>query len=560
MCNVLNDIEKKNIDLFIRYYGLEDLITGWEIKAIIDNKEFFAAFYANYPISSLETMNDYIVYLFSLKFCALSETISLLSQDEHKEVIATLSREANAVCETIGKGAVIKFINTHIEEIFAFSDQTNDVRYMTLELIKQYVSGIKAEVYAYLCSNYYWSIIGNFDSFYKVIKSNPSLFEVLYPSGHLADLQKRQLKDSLDIFSVILEGNNETLKALVNDRVSVLCADVEMLVASIMENNVMLHESVVRELTDFLRRIKHPKANDFGVHYKVVEEILYKSIEKNGKKSEYEIPVGKIIEQFCSTENWVARLLSLTHRCDSNSSSLTFKSRLSFSKDETNHIVDFCSTNIPTDSYFTCSHQNMLEIYASVGTGTMLGVMDRSEVFQDYAKLVMSALHFISEQMKREDAQLFEDWSLLDRMLQIIMVNRDLDEKSIQPLCYSAAMFICSFTEKILRLYYIDKVKNDTYVSVENATLGRLLTEMNSKVVEIFDPIHTRHLEFFMSKNGDKKIGHDYRNRLAHWAEMKSSMLTIPFVAKLLWLFTDVLNTIFWYYIKDAEETISSDK
>ena len=68
-------------------------------------------------------------------------------------------------------------------------------------------------------------------------------------------------------------------------------------------------------------------------------------------------------------------------------------------------------------------------------------------------------------------------------------------------------MFTCSLMEKILRLFYVDRVKGKIYVPVEHATLGQLLTENNVEIVNTFDSIHTKHLAFFMLKCGDKKIG-----------------------------------------------------
>ena len=100
-----------------------------------------------------------------------------------------------------------------------------------------------------------------------------------------------------------------------------------------------------------------------------------------------------------------------------------------------------------------------------------------------------------------------------------------------------------------LRLYYVDRVKGELYVPIERSTLGQLLTENNAEIVEAFGSIHVNHLAFFMLKSGDKKIGQNYRNRLAHWTEIKSSSLTVSMVAELLWLFTDVINTFFLYYI-----------
>ena len=479
--------------------------------------------------------------------------VPLLLQEDHKDTITTLSEKANNACAAVKTGDVIKFINSHIEEIFTLENHLYDIRDVTLELIKKYATGIKPNVYAYLCSEHYYLVIDNFDSFFKVIKSDPSLFEKIYPTGHLSDLQERRFKETLDIFSSILQSDNEDLKTLVNDRIAVLCADIEALIPSITGENVMMNEGIVREFTSFLQHIKHPKANDFVIHYKAVEEILFKRIQETGQHSQHEIPVGEIIEQFTKTENWMLRLLSLTHSYVPNSNPPAFKSRLNFGRDETHHLMDFCSSNIPTDRYFTRSHQMMLGVHASVGAGTMVGIMSRPEVYEDYAKLIMSAVIFISEQMQREDEHLFDDWVLLDRMLQTIIANRELGVESIQTLCYSAAMFTCSLMEKILRLFYVDKVKGKIYVPVEHATLGQLLTEDNAEIVNTFDPIHTKHLAFFMLKCGDKKIGHNYRNRLAHWTEIKNASLTVSLVAELLWLFTDVLNTIFAYYLGQAK-------
>jgi hypothetical protein len=155
------------------------LATGWEIKEIVDNAPFFDSFYANYPLEGIENINDYIIYLFSLKFRALVEMVPLLLQEDHKDIITTLSEKANNACAAVKTGDVIKFINSHIEEIFTLENHLYDIRDVTLELIKKYVTGIKPNVYSYLCSNFYWLIIDDFDSFHKTIKSDPSLFELL---------------------------------------------------------------------------------------------------------------------------------------------------------------------------------------------------------------------------------------------------------------------------------------------------------------------------------------------------------------------------------------------
>ena len=555
MCKILTALSENDITLSLCYYGTEDLGTNWAIKEIIDHPEFFDSFYTNHPLTKIETMDDFLVYLFSLKFKMMSEMIPYLLQDKHKEIIASLSDKAKNTCEAINKGDVIKFINSHIEDIFALKNHFHDISDAILSLIKQYSSGIKPYVYSYLCTNFYWLVIDNFDSFYKIIKADPSLFETLFPTGHLSDLQERGFKRTLDVFATILLGNHEELKKLANDRIAVLTADVETLATSTTEEDVMMNETVVREFTSFLQHIKHPKANDFAILYKRVEEVLFKWIDNNGLHTEYKIPVEEIMEEFIGTKNWMVRLLSLTHTYHSEDTPPTLKSRLEFKPKGVLELMDLCSTNLPTDDYFTRSHQMMLEVHTSVGAGTMMGIMSRPEVLEDYAKMIMSTLAFISDQMQRDDEHLSDDWALLNQMLQIIITNREAGAGPLQPLCYSASMFTCSLMEKILRLLYVDRVKDKLYIPVEKATLGLLLTENNTEIVNVFGLAHTKHLAFFMLKYGDKKVGKNCRNRLAHWTEMKNTSLTVSLVAELLWLFTDVVNTVFWYYINQLQQS-----
>ena len=113
MCKILADLNEKNITLSVHYYGPGDLATGWEIKEIVDNALFFDSFYANYPLEGIEQINDYIIYLFSLKFRALVEMVPLLLQEDHKDAITTLSEKANNACAAVKTGDVINFINSH---------------------------------------------------------------------------------------------------------------------------------------------------------------------------------------------------------------------------------------------------------------------------------------------------------------------------------------------------------------------------------------------------------------------------------------------------------------
>ena len=63
---------------------------------------------------------------------------------------------------------------------------------------------------------------------------------------------------------------------------------------------------------------------------------------------------------------------------------------------------------------------------------------------------------------------------------------------------------------------------------------------------------HLLSLGYFLIKTSETKIGLNCRNDLAHWSpRMKLEQMNPYSTSELLWLFTDVLNTVFLYIEKE---------
>ena len=95
-------------------------------------------------------------------------------------------------------------------------------------------------------------------------------------------------------------------------------------------------------------------------------------------------------------------------------------------------------------------------------------------------------------------------------------------------------------------------VKGETYVPIDKATMGDLLSVNNRYMVAAFGRNHIQNLSYFLQQVGPRKVGQNIRNSLAHWSNMRVNNMSIPYTAKVLWLFTDVLNSVFWYFIENA--------
>ena len=108
-------------------------------------------------------------------------------------------------------------------------------------------------------------------------------------------------------------------------------------------------------------------------------------------------------------------------------------------------------------------------------------------------------------------------------------------------------MFLCAMSEKVLRIVYKSLAGSTKYIPVDGITLGQLLNKNNRELSELFGEKHINHLAFFLSQVGEKKIGFNYRNSLAHWNSISGKDVNYGLVLRILYIFTDILNTIFYY-------------
>ncbi len=554
MDSLQNVLQSKNIIISLHNYGPQDLATGWEVKSIVENPDVFDDLYSRYPLAGLSNLDDYYLYLLSNKFVGMREIIPVLSQDAHKVIIFKLSDDAEKALSSVSIGDVVKFINGNIQEIFDEDKTSHDVLIVTLDIIAKYVTGISRDTFAFLCRNYGYLLIDRFDQFEKTFEQNPDLFESIYPNGHLDEINSFRVEKTLDIWCHILNKGKSSLKETVEKCVAVLEEDIKALSKTATIDSIMRVEGTIRKFHLFLQRIQSPMANEFAECAKVAANLLSKNILERGQSFKCEIPVEEIISRWKKTENWELRLLSITHDLKSNEDDLICVSRLSKGPETKHSLFDLVSTNVPTDDFFTISHQQMLSIMASVGTGTMIGILRNQNTLMDYLNLVASAVHLIAEQLNVEGEQLQEDVGMISSLIQLVANNMEISNDVTHGTCYGATMFLCAFSEKLLRILYLQLAKDEQYIPINKATYGELLTVSNSHIVDIFGENHIRNLSLFLQKTSSTNVGKNLRNSLAHWTGLTADAMTPIFVAELLWIFTDILNTVFWYCLKDVIE------
>ena len=552
-------LQSKEIMISLRNFGPQDLGTGWEVKSVVENPDVFDGLYSRYPLAGLSNLDDYYLYLLSLKLVGMREVVPVLLQDAHKDIVTKLSDNAEKALSVLGNGDVIRFINDNIQDIFDEDKTSHDVRFVTLDLIAKYSTGISRDTFAFLCRDYGYLLIDRFDQFEKTFEQNPDLFESIYPTGHLDEINSFRVEKTLDIWCHILSKGKSSLKESVENCVAVLAKDIKALSETATIDNIIQVEGTIRKFHLFLQRIQSPLANEFAEYAKAAANLLSKHVLERGQSFRYEIPVEELINRWKKTENWEVRLLSITHDLKPDEDAITCVSRLSREPETKHPLFDLVSTNVPTDDFFTMSHQQMLSIMASVGAGTIIGILRNQDTLIDFLNLVVSAVQLIAEQLNAEGEQLQQDAGMFSALVQLVSNNMEVSNDATRGICYGASMYICTFSEKILRILYMHLAKDERYIPINKATIGELLVVSNTHMVGIFGENHVKNLSFFLQRTAPSNVGQNIRNSLAHWANISTEAMTPIFVAKMLWIFTDILNTVFWYCLKDVIERNESD-
>ena len=220
-------LENRKIKISLRYFGAQDLSTGWEAKTIVENQDIFDDLYSRFPLTEILSLDDYYLYLLSLKLASMKEIAPVQVEDEHKAFIIKLSECAENATADIKNRDVIKFINQNIRDVFDKEKMSYDMRDVSLDIIAKYNGGIDKKVFEFLCKDSGFLLIDRFEQFEKTFEKYPDIFELIYPSGHLEEIHPFYLEKTLDIWHYILGKKKSSLKEKIVKYVAVLVEDIK---------------------------------------------------------------------------------------------------------------------------------------------------------------------------------------------------------------------------------------------------------------------------------------------------------------------------------------------
>lgn len=553
MGNIINLLREKGEVFTLKYFGLGDLGTANSAKVVIENYDIIKEYLSSKESYEINTLDDYVDYLFTQKIINMKEIIPYL--EKGAELMSSICEFCLNESKKYTKGCLIRYLNQEIGNVFDSAQVKNffGIKDVTLELCCKYASGLNEEVFEFLIDNQTYALLHNYDTFQRIIEGNSKLKTSFFERITNEDILMHSPKAVTEAL-IAFSGSKKKNERLFNVVVEKVVIYGEQLVTELCEENIIYLDRPIKIIHSFLVAIKNPKANDFKGYVENAENLMNEYIKKEGHEFKYEYSLDGVKELLESDEPWIIKVLALTHSYDSQNKKAN--AALNFAPKE-NSVMDLiATTNIPTNDYFTMTHQQALEIIVDCGGQIFFKILSNPEYFTEMMTAYAQILNLILEKLHCEEKDLVKDFELLAQMLHNYFHSHiPEEEREIKTaLCYAPAMYCCALIEKVLRIVYIALKRKELFIPTNKTTIRNLLSENNVAINEILGEYQTKHLRFYLSTDDDD-IGFNFRNRLAHWNDITSAYLTNRLLCQLFYLLASVIGSVYFFVMEKLEET-----
>lgn len=514
------------------------------------NREFFDSLYTRLRLSEVSNINDYNRFLLIRKISKMLELVLLIKRQNNSdhnvyEFLRSVTKAADRLYKhTVGR--VINYLKSNKEAIFSENQPDCELKSASLDFIIECKTGIDDyPLYKYLCRNCPHLIICRFDELSYVFKKYKDLFLELFPSGRIDLQNKREAQVILKIWTKEYCKQDSQFRHSAEKYAAELYQDAETLGEKLSFDNVIETDTLIESIGSFLNEVQTPKANSFAKYLGRAENLKRQCFYNN-------VTILSDVLKFPSVEYWKThdqKLLYLTHLDTVSSKNISY---LSLVKEASSNKNGYCG------EITSFRDADLMELYKTI---IFLQILGDKTALDDYSRLVIRAVHDISVKISQKKGELEKDTGLLLGMLRSVAKNIDEPGQEQKIYCYSSSVFLCSLTDKLLRLFYLCLKKDKEYIPAGITTLGRLLNENNKDFEKVFGSDHLFLLAYFLVTVTGAQQGKNYRNSLAHWASgMSPDDMNPILTASLMWIFSDVLNSVHLYFDSQAKEDPAADK
>ncbi|PNY21504.1 hypothetical protein ASN88_01172 [Streptococcus parauberis] len=495
MTKLAEILSNKGDNISLKINTKNDILLEYEIKKIINNSDFYIEIINSYVFSEECSIDTLLIYILSNK---ISELILFDNLDESSKLeFERVRTVAQKNYKQFNKSDIIRYINQNFREIFSYCEMISDLDIAIINIIAEYQSGIKEEVYQYIAENFGYLLLNNYSSFEKQFFKNPDLFEIVFNEEIFSFHNINGISDILEIFLRIIESRKPSLISIIDDRINFIINNFEMYLDCItnfqanIQDNLLIDTSVT-QFYDFLVKAKRPEANTFGLIVEEYSRLMDEYIETNGQLFKYEIPVEIFKNIWKDEKNSKTKLLMLSHKTQGTDiNNYKWISKLSEYETVEDSLLDLISVNIPTDSFFTYTHQQNINVQLNLHIGWFIGIISESLLLEEYIQLIKDAFPTISQHFCNQRNEFEEVFGLfLASISDLKYCTNEISRLNF----YNTILLGCTLIEKMLRTLFIEVNKDIEFISQRSIMLGKLLSEDNTSLSEILGTNHHKHL------------------------------------------------------------------
>lgn len=542
MSNIVASLKERNITSQIRYYGLNDMATGFEIKNIVGNYDLYNELIDAVNIK-INNIDNYINYLYLRCLMNYKEVIPFV-RDDAKDKVENIVKKAAECFKKYKESDLAKFITKNYKKILSSKFEglyiEHDIIDFTIELMCKYCNE-DSKAMEYIINNYSYQVYDNFDSFKKIFDESNELYyyDLLLEEEIIKKNLSFRLNDITKVLKCLRDKNEEKYNKKMDFLIEIF--KKESFNANI--NDIMNKYFNLRDFTSQLEELKHPKCYEFKKELERQKKIEEEYLKKNGSKHSFTIDIKPIIDILENDKlEWYIKSLSLTHTQKGKNKISVFEDLML--KAGKKGILDYVTSDMKTDDTFTYHTINTLSVTLLYGKYALNYMTAKDPMLNDLlGYIIMGIYSYFKNDSIYFDKEKFElDMNMIyDGFIELNGAYKIQNETRVKRILYGLEVQLCGIIEKILRAVYMKVNSEQEFIPFDSLSLNTLLNQ--ESLNEEIGKGNCQCIQYLISKR-NKNISKNIRNDFCHYNDNIYQKLNIDTILETLYVLLVISNTL----------------
>ena len=544
--NIVELLKEKESTVTLLYYGKNDMASGFQVKTLVDNFDDINNYYSSNMLK-VNTLDDYIDYIFIDTFSHLKEIVPMV-RDDLKKSVSTAIDNIIAVKGGYKKRDINKYIKNNYEIILS-REELKQYELRAYEIIEYSLNYIKSnfqyfkesvELYKYIVENYAYKIFYNFDNYRDIFMKYPELNEILFSKQILEGQMATKISDLKDALKMIKKKNNK----LFEGSIEIISNMIKNRSFNTDVEKVMYTYNDIKEAMKLFDALgENALYDEFNEELKKQDIILNEYIVKNGHHSKFEISINDFIKVFEDKKlSWEIKSLMITHTRKNDKMYSRIQSAIE-SKIQSQLMDRIASTNIDVNDYFTYSVQNHLSITMMLGKLMINYMISDDARFKELINYMFAGVVNYIEKNNIEIPNIDDDFNMLNYALKNLLIENqreEIDKLVCEYWSYNVLHLSIGIIEKILREICYKFIIVNKYIPYKNLTIDNILSLPETE--KFLGQANIRTFRYYLTSYNT--VGKNLRNDICHYNNNIKEICTYENVLEVIYILLTISNEL----------------